>query len=202
MAKNPDTLEMLDTSPGSSGRGKWIGLAALVLGLAAMALYIWQKEEPGVAQSSVEPAATAPAASAPAASAAFGSSASTPAPPAPAAPAAVEPIKETVYFAFNQAEIASSEMPRLKEFWAKIANQTGGLTVAGHADALGSEEYNQKLSQSRALAVASILKEWGLNERYTLELQPHGEMRPVADNHSEEGRARNRRAEITFAAKK
>ncbi len=75
-------------------------------------------------------------------------------------------------------------------------NQTV-VEVAGHTDSVGSDAYNQKLSEQRANAVASYLQSRGLN-RDRFIVVGAGESRPVASNDTESGRAQNRRVEITL----
>ena len=75
-------------------------------------------------------------------------------------------------------------------------NQTV-IEVAGHTDSVGSDAYNQKLSEQRANAVSSYLQGRGLNrERFIV--VGAGESRPIASNDTEAGRAQNRRVEITL----
>jgi len=71
------------------------------------------------------------------------------------------------------------------------------VDVAGHTDNSGSESYNQALSQRRAQAVASYLQAQGV-QPVRLQVSGYGEMRPIADNATEQGRAQNRRVEITL----
>jgi outer membrane protein OmpA-like peptidoglycan-associated protein len=71
------------------------------------------------------------------------------------------------------------------------------VTIAGHTDSTGSAEHNMELSRNRALAVAQYLQ--GQNvalER--LAATGYGETRPIASNDTPEGRAQNRRVEITL----
>ena len=75
-------------------------------------------------------------------------------------------------------------------------NQTV-VEVAGHTDSVGSDAYNQKLSEQRANAVASYLQSRGLN-RDRFIVVGAGESRPVASNDTESGRAQHRRVEITL----
>ncbi|MFC3549582.1 OmpA family protein [Lysobacter cavernae] len=71
------------------------------------------------------------------------------------------------------------------------------VEVAGHTDSVGSDAYNQKLSEQRANSVASYLGSRGLNrERFIV--VGAGESRPVASNDTDAGRAENRRVEITL----
>lgn len=69
------------------------------------------------------------------------------------------------------------------------------VRVIGHADSSGSDAYNQDLSRRRAEAVARFLQSQGVAPE-RLEALGRGETQPVADNETEEGRARNRRVEI------
>lgn len=69
------------------------------------------------------------------------------------------------------------------------------ITVMGHTDSTGSEAYNQKLSQERALSVANYLSNKGVAQQ-RLAASGYGEAFPVAPNNTEQGRAQNRRVEI------
>jgi outer membrane protein OmpA-like peptidoglycan-associated protein len=72
------------------------------------------------------------------------------------------------------------------------------IEVAGHTDSAGSREHNQALSERRAAAVATFLEKRGvLKSRITT--IGAGETRPVASNNSADGRARNRRVELTLS---
>lgn len=72
------------------------------------------------------------------------------------------------------------------------------VRVEGHTDSTGSAEYNQTLSQKRAEAVLAFLQENGLaGERMTA--VGYGMDRPIADNATAEGRAKNRRVELVIA---
>jgi outer membrane protein OmpA-like peptidoglycan-associated protein len=69
------------------------------------------------------------------------------------------------------------------------------VDVAGHADSTGADDYNMALSQRRADAVAQALSSNGVNP-VRLVAVGFGESRPIADNATAEGRAKNRRVEI------
>lgn len=69
------------------------------------------------------------------------------------------------------------------------------LTIVGHTDSTGTEEYNLGLSLRRAQAVVGYLKANGL-QGLTFEQVGKGESEPVAGNDTSEGRAKNRRVEI------
>jgi outer membrane protein OmpA-like peptidoglycan-associated protein len=71
------------------------------------------------------------------------------------------------------------------------------IDVAGHTDSDGSDEYNQDLSRRRAASVARYLSAQSLNpDRFSVE--GRGERQPIASNASAEGKAQNRRVEITI----
>lgn len=69
------------------------------------------------------------------------------------------------------------------------------VTVAGHADARGSDSYNLDLSQRRALSVSNYLAAQGVDPR-RLNAIGYGESRPIGDNASAAGQSANRRVEI------
>lgn len=71
------------------------------------------------------------------------------------------------------------------------------VEVAGHTDNTGSAEYNQKLSERRANAVAQYLEDQGLASNRVVTVGA-GETKPVADNSTPDGRAANRRVELTL----
>ena len=71
------------------------------------------------------------------------------------------------------------------------------ITVIGHTDSVGDEAYNQGLSERRAQSVASYLRSQGVvGQRFNV--MGYGEQSPIASNSTKEGRAQNRRVEITL----
>lgn len=72
------------------------------------------------------------------------------------------------------------------------------IEAAGHTDSTGTEQYNQQLSERRAGTVAEYLRNRGVIAERLITVGA-GEMRPVASNDTPEGRAQNRRVELTFA---
>lgn len=71
------------------------------------------------------------------------------------------------------------------------------VEVAGHTDNVGTDAYNQTLSEQRANSVGSYLMSRGLNRERFITVGA-GESRPVASNDTDSGRAQNRRVEITL----
>jgi outer membrane protein OmpA-like peptidoglycan-associated protein len=72
------------------------------------------------------------------------------------------------------------------------------IDVYGHTDSSGGDEYNLDLSQRRAVAVATILANQGVDQRRFF-IEGRGEEDPIASNSSESGRAQNRRVEIQLS---
>ncbi|MGH8642373.1 MAG: OmpA family protein [Burkholderiales bacterium] len=72
------------------------------------------------------------------------------------------------------------------------------IEVAGHTDSTGTSDYNRQLSQRRASSVAEYLDTRGVAQS-RLMTAAGGEQHPVASNSTEQGRAANRRVEVTIA---
>ncbi len=102
-----------------------------------------------------------------------------------------------IYFDFDRATIKPESRPALEDA-AKILIQNPTITVEiqGHTDSIGSDKYNQQLSERRAQAVVNYLvQELGIDSG-RLTAKGYGESQPVADNKTESGRALNRRVEF------
>jgi OOP family OmpA-OmpF porin len=100
-------------------------------------------------------------------------------------------------FDFDSARLKPDMMRALDDVAAKIRASRGDeqLLVVGHTDSVGSEAYNQGLSERRAQAVADYLASKGV-ARGNITTRGMGESQPVADNGTAAGRAKNRRVEI------
>jgi outer membrane protein OmpA-like peptidoglycan-associated protein len=103
-----------------------------------------------------------------------------------------------ITFAFNDASLQSQFYPVLDEVARTLSeyNQTV-VEVAGHTDNVGSDAYNQELSVRRANSVAAYLQSHGVMQQRLITVGA-GESRPIASNDTEDGRAQNRRVEITL----
>lgn len=125
----------------------------------------------------------------------------TPRPPAAQAPSPPPVVKKklilrSVHFDFDKSNIRPDAVPVLDEAVETLKAEGGiAVIVDGHTDSVGSEAYNQRLSQRRADAVRQYLVQHGIpSGRVTSE--GFGESRPVASNDTEDGRAQNRRVEL------
>ena len=85
------------------------------------------------------------------------------------------------------------EIQRVAEYMK--ANPTARFEVQGHTDSQGSDKVNDPLSQQRAEAVVKALESQGV-DGFNLRAVGKGSHEPVADNGTEEGRAKNRRVEV------
>lgn len=109
-------------------------------------------------------------------------------------------LEQRVFFGFDQAELSPAaretlmaKLEVLKSFPAV------NLTVSGHADERGSDEYNLALGNRRANAVKQFLELQGvLNGR--MQTTSYGEEQPAVNGHDESAWSQNRRAEFTVTA--
>lgn len=103
---------------------------------------------------------------------------------------------KNVYFGFNVKKISKKEIKSLDSTCTTLGQLTDAkITVSGHADAIGSDNYNMKLSEKRANIVKDYMIKKGLNgDNITVEF--FGESKPAASNKTVKGRALNRRTEI------
>jgi OmpA-OmpF porin, OOP family len=101
-----------------------------------------------------------------------------------------------VNFEFDQDRLTVNARTLLDDVVAALAAAPEiAVEIAGHTDSLGSDAYNQRLSERRAKAVRDYLISQGV-EAGRLSEKGYGEAEPVADNATEEGRELNRRVEL------
>ncbi|QXH55592.1 OmpA family protein [Pseudomonas maumuensis] len=101
-----------------------------------------------------------------------------------------------VLFAFDSAELTQGTQQRLQGLLPKLNDPSvASVKVIGFTDSVGSDSYNQRLSERRASGVAEYLISQGLAPNKVTS-QGRGETEPVADNDTDEGRSRNRRVEL------
>lgn len=122
--------------------------------------------------------------------------------PAPKPKPAPKPVAEKVTFAadvnfdFDKSTLKPEGRAKLDDLASKVKGINLEVVIAiGHADEIGTHEYNDKLSVRRAEAVKAYLVSKGVepNRVYT---EGKGKRQPIASNKTREGRAKNRRVEI------
>ena len=134
-----------------------------------------------------------------------------PAPPpvAAVAPPPLEPtpvietltLEADTNFDFDKAVLrpeGRETLSRLAEDINRV-DTVSSIEVVGHTDSIGTEVYNQGLSERRAASVRDYLVEQGVNSEL-ITTRGMGEIQPIASNETREGRAQNRRVEITVEA--
>ena len=110
-------------------------------------------------------------------------------------------VFEDLLFQPSQSSLASEFVPELERV-VRLLHVRSGMTlrIEGHADLTGTHEKNMELSNQRAEAVKRYLIQSGI-EAGRLQTIGYGEMRPIADNSTEEGRKLNRRIEFVILTK-
>lgn len=105
---------------------------------------------------------------------------------------------DKVKFGLDQTDVPAEAARELDSLVAKIKsyNQAVYLEIEGHTDSTGSEAYNMKLGEKRAMAVRNYLSEKGGIPLHAMNTISYGESRPEADNSTREGRAKNRRVVV------
>jgi outer membrane protein OmpA-like peptidoglycan-associated protein len=104
-----------------------------------------------------------------------------------------------VTFEFNKATLMSGGMRTIRDL-AKFMEEypERNILIEGHTDNIGSDEYNQALSERRAGAVKQALVGLGISDR-RIRMQGMGKTQPVASNNTEAGRQQNRRVEVIIS---
>jgi OOP family OmpA-OmpF porin len=124
-----------------------------------------------------------------------------PPPPPPLAPPPVQKkiVLRGVNFDFNKANIRADAAGILREAATILKdNPNVQVSVEGHTDSVGSDQYNLKLSLQRATSVKQFLAKEGVPDS-RLSVRGLGETQPVASNDTDDGRAQNRRVELKVA---
>jgi outer membrane protein OmpA-like peptidoglycan-associated protein len=111
----------------------------------------------------------------------------------------IELTLDEVLFPFNSAELQPGNertIQRLAQFLQ--ASPDAQILIEGHTDAVGTDQYNQQLSEQRAESVRQALAQQGIG-RERVRSVGLGEDFPVASNQEPQGRAQNRRVEVVIA---
>jgi outer membrane protein OmpA-like peptidoglycan-associated protein len=123
-----------------------------------------------------------------------------PPPPKPApAPKVIDKMTLQVFFDFDKDILTEADLKELPKAVAFVKKYPGAkIRLDGYTDSIGSDAYNMKLSERRATAVKNyLIKEAGVDSS-KITAVGHGEADPVADNKTAQGRAKNRRVEISI----
>jgi len=117
---------------------------------------------------------------------------------------AAEPVRVEldVKFDFDRDVVKQDsygDIQNLADFMKEYGQTT--TVLEGHTDSVGTDAYNQRLSERRANAVRNVLVDQYGVEGGRVNAVGYGESRPVADNATEEGRAINRRVEAEVEAR-
>ena len=105
-----------------------------------------------------------------------------------------------IYFEFDDASFNTDPKTDNSDIKFKSwldKNPESILSITGHADKIGTSEYNQALGYRRAQTIQKYLESTGINVDKLIAVSK-GEDQPVDDQSTEEGRAKNRRAVITI----
>jgi len=117
-------------------------------------------------------------------------------------PKVLDKMTFRINFDFDKSVIREADEAELKKavgFVKKYPN--ANVKIEGHTDSMGTDPYNQKLSEQRAEAVQNYLIHKGAVQRADISTVGYGESRPIADNKTDEGRAENRRVDILILEK-
>lgn len=116
----------------------------------------------------------------------------------PEAPSVVQPDSRLVFFDFDSDRIRPEFAELLRQHAQYLAAHPGErVTLEGHADERGTQDYNLALGERRARAVEQFLLMHGATPEQ-LRIVSYGELRPLVRGRDEESYAKNRRVEIVY----
>ena len=104
---------------------------------------------------------------------------------------------KNIEFDFDKSNVQGSEAARRLDMVADYMKRHPDVKVliSGHTDSMGTDEYNQALSERRAKTAADYLVDKGIS-RSRMTTKGYGESRPIDTNETDEGRQHNRRVEF------
>lgn len=109
-------------------------------------------------------------------------------------------FKDAILFDFDSADLKPVAADNLSQMAKVIVDYPEtNLIIIGHTDNIGTDAYNEKLSEKRAVAVKNALSSRSVS-RGRMTARGYGETAPVASNGDEDGRAKNRRVVVQIAA--
>ena len=104
--------------------------------------------------------------------------------------------ERALLFDFDKSNVKPQYYGILQNLKEYIEANDYEVTIVGHTDAKGTNEYNMKLGMRRAESVKAKLLEFGVPADRIVGVESRGEEEPVATNDTAEGRAQNRRIEF------
>lgn len=102
---------------------------------------------------------------------------------------------DNIQFDFDKSNIKQESYSELNQIAETLIQNKQGISLGGHADAIGEYVYNWHLSKKRADAVKEYLASKGVDST-RISATEFGDTKPVATNETEEGRQKNRRVEM------
>ena len=113
-------------------------------------------------------------------------------------------IAAKILFDFDSAELSNDGKAIILERIYALGHEENQaeVSVVGHTCSIGPEDYNQKLSERRAEAVADFIEQMKKSPDANVEHSGAGESDPIASNDTRQGRQLNRRVTITVVGKK
>ncbi|MCH8567663.1 MAG: OmpA family protein [Balneolales bacterium] len=103
-------------------------------------------------------------------------------------------------YGFDSAVLSPTAQTNLQRLANSLSQYDNtNIVIIGHTDSIGSATYNQGLSERRAQSAADYLKTRGVDASRLI-IEGRGEMEPIADNDTDEGRSMNRRVEVLIIA--
>lgn len=110
-------------------------------------------------------------------------------------------VLKNIFFDFDKSVLRKESTAELQKVIGLLKDEPGlKILITGHTDNIGTDEYNQALSERRVQAVVAYLVSQGIPAQ-RLSTRGNGATRPVATNDTEEGRQQNRRSEFEIIAK-
>ncbi|HEY4797959.1 MAG TPA: OmpA family protein, partial [Bacteroidia bacterium] len=110
-------------------------------------------------------------------------------------------VLRNIFFDFDKSTLrpeSTAELERLIKLLGDVPSMK--IEIGGHTDSKGADEYNMKLSGSRAQAVVDYLAAHGI-DKSRLTSKGYGKTKPIATNDTDEGRQLNRRTEFEIKSK-
>ena len=123
--------------------------------------------------------------------------------PMPEAQAEAFALDATTLFDFDKSDLRPMGKEKLDDLVAKVKSHQAvdSITITGHTDSVGTDAYNQKLSERRANSVRDYMVNAGIDTSLITSTSGMGETKPVASNDTDDGRQQNRRVEVVVESR-